>query len=395
MSQCLKSVRTGEIGTIELVIFLFEAGVTRPLTVTGGAGMLESRLPGQHILRHGLFAPLMISIGILVVLAAALVFGVVTFGWGWTGFTGGYSQEVVKGTTEDTVYLASKTLWDWMQLLLVPVMLVVGGVFLTRIQKGREEKTAARWERREREAVERRTQADREIAERRAQTDREIAADHQREAALQSSIDKIGELLLREHLGESPGQQEVENLARARTVTALQILDRQRRASLLRFLGRAGILRICTEGQLARVDLHETNLSQFDLSQFNLSDADLSGTNLSGTDLGGADLRGARLRGANLIEANLSGANLSETDLSDAYLSYADLRRTTIRGADLRGATLEGADLSGARLHLTDLGNADLSETRLNETDFNGANLRGAKFLMTDLSEVDLSGAKR
>jgi hypothetical protein len=66
----------------------------------------------------------LIGVGALVL--AALVYGVIRFDWGWTGFAGGYSQVTVKGTTEDKVYLTSKTLWDWMQLLLVPMMLAIG-----------------------------------------------------------------------------------------------------------------------------------------------------------------------------------------------------------------------------------------------------------------------------
>jgi hypothetical protein len=224
-------------------------------------------------------------IGVCVVLLA-LVYGVIRFGWGWTGFTGGYSQETVKGTTEDKVYLSSKTLWDWMQLLLVPIMLAIGGFWLNHLQKSREERTVAQ----------------------REKTDREIAADNQREVALQAYIDKIGELLLREHLGELPGNPQVENIARARTVTVLRILDPDRRASLLQFLERAHILRICIEGILIRIDLHEANLVALDLSKFYFTGANLFNANLSG----------ASLNGVNLSGANFGGADLSGTDLTRA-----------------------------------------------------------------------------
>ena len=238
---------------------------------------------------------LLMSVIVLFVVFVELVH---RFGWGWTGFAGEYSQVTVKEATKDTVYLMPKTLWDWMQLLLVPVMLAIGGFWLNQRQKNRDERIA-----------EQQNKAEQEATERRAQADREIAADNQREAALQSYIDKIGELLLREHehLGASPGNSQVENIARARTVTVLRILDPGRRASLLRFLNQAGILRICTEGNLTNIDLHETNLGQVDLSQFDLLDANLSG----------ADLR----------KANLSGAHLSMTWLHMAVLAGADIRK--------------------------------------------------------------------
>jgi uncharacterized protein YjbI with pentapeptide repeats len=321
-------------------------------------------------------------IGVFVVLIA-LTYGVIRFGWGWTGFTGGYSQETVKGTTEDKVYLSSKTLWDWMHLLLVPIMLAIGGFWLNQLQKRREERTAAQ----------------------RNETDHEIAADNQREAALQAYIDKIGELLLREHehLGESPGNPQVENIARARTVTVLRILDPARRASLLRFLSQAGILQLCTEGNLVGTDLHGTNLSRVDLSNLNLTDANLRGANLTKAVLRGAnltkavlsdaDLTDANLRGANLTRADLSGAYLFGTVLSDAKLTNAALINAKLINADLSGAYLFGAVLSGVYLVRTDfrevyLVRADLSGVDLSDANLSGANLRYAKGL-TDEQRVN------
>ena len=51
----------------------------------------------------------------------------------WTGF----AADPIPTTTTVTpivVYQPAKTLWDWLQLLLVPLVLVVGGYFLTRTE---------------------------------------------------------------------------------------------------------------------------------------------------------------------------------------------------------------------------------------------------------------------
>jgi hypothetical protein len=48
-----------------------------------------------------------------------------------------------------------------------------------------------------------------------------------------------------------------------------------------------------TEGELASIDLHETNLVQFDLSKVNLRRANLRRADLSAANLRGADLWGA------------------------------------------------------------------------------------------------------
>lgn len=62
---------------------------------------------------------------------------------------------------------AGKTLWDWLQLLIVPLVLALGAFWLNQIQKDRDQKAA----------------------EQRAQAERAIADDNQREAALQMQTD--------------------------------------------------------------------------------------------------------------------------------------------------------------------------------------------------------------
>src|SRR5947208_6914693 len=82
-----------------------------------------------------------IATGVVVALAALLVcsFVVSAVGWDWTGFTGGYSQVTItstgQSTTTTTVKPAGKTLWDWMQLLLVPIMLAIGGFWFSQVQR--------------------------------------------------------------------------------------------------------------------------------------------------------------------------------------------------------------------------------------------------------------------
>src|SRR5439155_5597270 len=68
-----------------------------------------------------------VIIGLLIVFALA----VYIFGWDWTGFNGGYSAitttSTSRGTTTATVKPPGKTLWDLLQLLIIPLVLAVGG----------------------------------------------------------------------------------------------------------------------------------------------------------------------------------------------------------------------------------------------------------------------------
>src|SRR5947209_7770903 len=80
---------------------------------------------------------LLVIVGIvIIVLLIAFALAVYMLGWDWTGFTG------MTGPTvhPNEQYRPAKTLWDILQLLIVPVILAIGGFWLNQIQKSREEK---------------------------------------------------------------------------------------------------------------------------------------------------------------------------------------------------------------------------------------------------------------
>ena len=159
--------------------------------------------------------------------------------------------------------LGQKTLWDWLALLIIPTVLAIGG-YLFNFTTTRTSKEATR---------------------QRDQTERDLTSDNQREAALQSYIDKISELLLLEkRLRESQPDDEVRTIARVRTLTTLPRLDNARKGSVLQFL---------YESKLIEKDKNIINLSRADLSGAFLSKANLSGADLSEADLSGANLSGA------------------------------------------------------------------------------------------------------
>jgi len=68
-----------------------------------------------------------IATAIIVVLVAVVIFifAAYTFGWDWTGFNSGYGQVTTHAPAKDTVSPPAKTLWDWLQLLIIPVVLAV------------------------------------------------------------------------------------------------------------------------------------------------------------------------------------------------------------------------------------------------------------------------------
>jgi uncharacterized protein YjbI with pentapeptide repeats len=254
----------------------------------------------------------------------------------WTGFSG-------------------KTMWDWLQLLGVLAIPVV--IALISISFSLQQDASNQQQHR----------IDLKIAQDNRQNDIQLANDQQQEATLKSYLDDISDLLLNHNLRNSKPADEVRQVARERTLTALRRLGAMRNQIVLQFLQDARLMGV----KSAVIDLSGSTLSGDDLSLVNLSGAELSrailyNTNLSAAFLGSAELSRAYLGNANLSSAILENANLSGANLYNANLSYTDLNRTNLHGADLDNANLSGAilyyaDLSGASLYNADLSGANLS----------------------------------
>ncbi len=264
--------------------------------------------------------------GIFLLLCVGFVIATYRFRWSSTGFL-------------------NKSLWDWLQLLIVPLALAIIALFFQRTN----------------------SRTERQIAKQRYEQDQQIALDKQREDLLQAYLDRMSELLLKEKLCSSEGDAEVRKVARVRTISVLTQLDARRISYVFSFLREARLMSITLEDNVVSLrgaDLHAVNWSQANLSEANLSETDLS-------------------------RANLSEADLSESSLIEALLREADLSEAFMSGADLRGAGLDGANFSGA--NLTD---ANLSGAFLKGANFGGATLIGAKFSRSNVTEEQLKKAK-
>ena len=248
------------------------------------------------------------TIGIVAavsLLISIIAICVLLFGWDWTGFR---SLHVPPNTQP------AKTLWDWLNLLIVPAVLALGGYLFNSSQN-------------------RATQA---AEERRAQDE-----------ALQAYVDKMSDMLIPaipapdkpRPSDEAPQGDSLTSVSAARALTHMVLtrLDGDRKRRVVQFL-------------------YETGLIMKDRPVIDLEGADLDEANLMGIDmnLNGAALSGVSLRGARLLHTRLNGA-----DLNHASLNNADLG-----GARLNGAQLS-ADMAGANLKSA-IGESD--QTLRNET---------------------------
>ena len=186
---------------------------------------------------------------LVLVFVIAVLFQRLILGWtAWQPWTG-FGETIV----EDGFSSPAKTLWDWMDLLVIPLGIAYIASRFTKTLKQNELK----------------------IAEQRSKREQEISLDQQRENALQSYFDRISELLLREGNGlkASDPEDEIRVVARARTLSTLNMLDPSRKGQLLRFL---------YEGKLISKEKTIISLSGANLRDANLRDANLMDVNLGG-----------------------------------------------------------------------------------------------------------------
>lgn len=293
--------------------------------------------------RNGRLALLAAAAGLF----ALFVLAAYTYQLEWTGFTGDTDA-------------GPKTLWDWMDLALIPLVLGVGGYLVDRSLKQREQASLQ---------------------------------DQHREESLQIYFDRMTELIVDRSLLDP--DDEIMAVARARTLTVIRRLDAARTADLMRFLCESGLINV--------IDLSDAALRGIDLQRARLRGATLRNADLTGADLHAADLRNADLAGAALNATRLTYADLCSATLDAANLADSTLERATISGATLTNANLVNArfleaDLSKSSFDQVDLRNAtltgtDLSEATLTNADLRGADLRGAILKGTTLSTATLDGA--
>ena len=109
-----------------------------------------------------------------------------------------------------------KTIWDWLELLIVPLVLVLIGLVFSVQQDARQQR----------------------FENERAESERELEEQRAQDLVLQAYLDQMSTLLL-----EDLGNPKVRTLARARTLTVLRRLDPSRKEEVMQFLLEADLVR--------------------------------------------------------------------------------------------------------------------------------------------------------
>ena len=276
----------------------------------------------------------------------------------WPDWAGFESDPGAPGVTALTLATPNKTLWDWLQLLLVPILLTLGAAWFNHRD---------------------RVQGDLSHA-----SDQKIEDDRQQDVALDIYLDRLSALLLDRHLRRRRSLDAGWDVARARTLTVLRRFSGERGSAR-----KAVVLRFLYESHLLDKARPSVNMSAADFSNADLRAATLRGASLRGIGLTGALLSGADLRDAELSNAVLIGAMLDEATLPRAVLWKAQLDEANLCGADLRGAMMDGATFTKA-LFYTLKDPASTVTTAL----LDGASLRDADLRDAVVTDEQLAAAK-
>ncbi|MBW4483569.1 MAG: pentapeptide repeat-containing protein [Tildeniella torsiva UHER 1998/13D] len=256
--------------------------------------------------------------------------------WDWVGVSDYTSPQV----TEGQEYQRAKTLWDWMELLIVPIALSGGAWMLSERQRSIEES----------QAEERRRQADYE-----------------------NYLAKVWEILEKYNSPDSLNNSDfAKSTLRAWTLGVLRNIDSRRKGNVIQYL-------------------YETGLIIGASCPVNLRKADLSGANLQGFFLPGINLSESNLQKANLKDAVLGGEfSINEKDLAK-YISD-DSKSAILDG--LKSGKLLSAILTGADLTQANLEGSNLEGVVWKDAVLYGASMRNAKLNLQELQQVAKTDSK-
>jgi uncharacterized protein YjbI with pentapeptide repeats len=241
-------------------------------------------------------------------------------------------------------WVAKKTLWDFVQLLIIPIALAATGIWFNFRQRRFEL----------------------EIAQKNRDADRENQQEAERETILQTFLDRIELLLLERDLRKSEEGSEVRHIARGFALSALRGLDPYRKSTLVRFMYESGLINKINPivdlmgADMTKIQIERVIFYKSSLARVNMAGAHMRKTNLANSILAKATLSHADAVGAGLSASDLTGARLDGADLTNAYLRGSNLKRANLRGAVLRGAHLRRANLTDADLTGADVTDADL-----------------------------------
>jgi len=210
-----------------------------------------------------------------------------------------------------------KTLWDWLDLLIIPLAI---GVLAWSFKESEKEK------------------ADK------------LEDERMQNEGLDSFIKIMTELIIKHNLASTHSTPETRTIARTRINLAFSNLNGTRKGQVLQFLYESGL-----------IDKNPT----IKLVGGNIKYAVLDGIVLIESEIKGAYFNEASIKDSNLNDAVFTSCDFTDADLSGSLMRNVDLSYTKLIKAKLKNMDLTSVNFEGANLTNADLRESDISQGQL------------------------------
>lgn len=238
----------------------------------------------------------------------------------WTGFGKSIKDEKIE---------PAKTLFDWLDLLIIPLSIGLLGWLYKEAEKSKTQRSEE---------------------------------ERSRNESLNSFFNIITDLLQKNDLSGSPSNQ-TKAMAKTRINMTLSQLDGGRKGQLLQFLYESDLIDVSPKLKLLGANFNDSILDQIVLGS---------------SEIRGAFFKNALIKNANLNGIILNSCNLENVDLSGSLVdnsdfAYTNLKNSKMKNMDLTTVNFEGVDLTNA-----DLRGSTIKQTQLDSI-FNKKGIRTTK----------------
>lgn len=250
-----------------------------------------------------------ITIIILCIIGFAIYLSLLPVLPAWTGF-----GESIKDETKE----AAKTLWDWLDLLIIPAVIGLLGWLYSQTEKI---KTKKRDEERSQNEV------------------------------LESFLLTMTNLIIEHKLHDTPNRQ-ILSIARARINIALHNLNGSRKGQVLQFLYESDLIDLTP-----KINLIGINFQNVVIDEIVLGKSEIKGSYFNNSSIQKANLSGGVFIGCDFSDANLSQSLVTNTDFSYSNFTNAILNNMDLTSVNLEGVNLTNANLRGSKISKVQLEN--------------------------------------
>ena len=300
-----------------------------------------------------------VSVFVIVFFSSILVLSIVL----------GYLYELNWVGVIDTATGEIKSLWDWLELLIVPLILAIGGWWISHVEKLRSQNLK-----------------DTEVL---------VLVEKQRQDSLQKYIDDMTSLLLGNITDEWDEDDIILNaVIISQTLATLKMLDGTRKGILLQFLCDLGLISIEKNPQTQHFGSLDIRMA--DLSNANLNGCRLYGVRLMEVNFSGATFYSATFYGSDLWQSNFTAADLTYSEFISARMvdsTFQDTKMIRSNASDLvlTRAKISNSVFNNSLLHEASFKNAKIAQTAFAHCILNGADFSDATLNKVDFSNADLS----